>query len=97
MYQHSGVPGSVSIRFLHCPIEDFSVLENSSLISLIAEFQRVLNDEPMRNMYVHCMGGHGRTGTVMISLLAAVEGNDARSSTTVVAGMQVAEDAMDCD
>ena len=23
MYQHSGVPGSVSIRFLHCPIEDF--------------------------------------------------------------------------
>ena len=31
-------------------------------------------------MYVHCMGGHGRTGTVMISLLAAVEGNDARSS-----------------
>ena len=72
-----GAPGGTSIRFLHCPIGDFSVLEDMSLISIVAELQRLL-DNPRRKTYVHCMGGHGRTGTVMISLIAAVEGKDAR-------------------
>jgi len=25
-------------------------------------------------LYVHCMGGHGRTGTVVANLIAAVDG-----------------------
>ena len=70
---------SSSITFLHCPIDDFSVLNDTSLVSIIAELQRIITD-PGRILYVHCMGGHGRTGTVCISLLAAVEGRDVESA-----------------
>jgi hypothetical protein len=68
----SNMTSSRGIRFLHCPIPDFSVLSANSLLSLVAELQRVISEGHV--LYVHCYGGHGRTGTVMISLLAAVEG-----------------------
>ena len=64
------------VRFLHCPVPDFGVLSNDSLVALIAELQKELAEERNHMLYIHCMGGHGRTGTVVSNLISAVEGVD---------------------
>jgi hypothetical protein len=61
-----------NLRFLHCPVPDFGVLSGTSLVSFISELRRIM-EESESILYVHCMGGHGRTGTVMTSLIASVE------------------------
>ena len=64
-----GPPPPHELRFVHCPIPDFGVLEDESLQALVAELQRELADG--HTLYIHCMGGHGRTGTVVANLLMA--------------------------
>lgn len=61
-----------TIRFLHAPIPDFGVLSDASLLALITELKMLL--ERGETLYVHCMGGHGRTGTVLTNLISSVEG-----------------------
>ena len=57
------------IEVLRFPIQDFSVAENE------ADLLKFLNDEVVarlmrkRCVYVHCYGGHGRTGIVIASLM----------------------------
>ena len=67
------------IRFLHCPVPDFGVVSGSSLVALVSELRKTMN-ETGSVMYVHCMGGHGRTGTVMTALIASVEGLNAKDA-----------------
>uniref|UniRef100_A0A7S1NFZ0 Tyrosine specific protein phosphatases domain-containing protein n=1 Tax=Eutreptiella gymnastica TaxID=73025 RepID=A0A7S1NFZ0_9EUGL len=63
------------VRFMHCPIEDFGVLSDSSLMALVGELQKqILTGDHV--LYVHCMGGHGRTGTVLANLIMALDGVD---------------------
>ena len=59
------------IQFLHAPIPDFGVLPDASLLVLIAELRHLLSRG--ENLYVHCFGGHGRTGTVLANLIASVD------------------------
>ena len=62
------VPGPAS--FLHFPITDFDVPAQEELEALVLELKRrSLNGECI---FVHCRGGHGRTGTVVIPLIAAL-------------------------
>ena len=45
-------PATNNVTFLHCPIPDFSVLETQSLMSLVAELQRVLSEGRVRDLFI---------------------------------------------
>jgi hypothetical protein len=62
------------LRFLHCPMPDLGVASDECLRALVAELQRELSIG--HGLYVHCFGGHGRTGTVIVNLIMATEGVD---------------------
>ena len=54
--------------FLHFPVADFKPPEQQALESLVLGLKRrVVAGEVI---YIHCRGGHGRTGTVAIPLIA---------------------------
>ena len=63
-----------AVRFLHCPVPDFGVLHDASLLALVGELQKAMAGGHV--LYVHCMGGHGRTGTIVANLISAVDGVD---------------------
>jgi hypothetical protein len=54
-------------QFIHEPIDDMETVEDETIIALAEKIvERLLNGE---NIYLHCAGGHGRTGTVAIVTL----------------------------
>lgn len=55
-------------KFIHFPIKDMNITQDElGLIDLCEELKKlVLSGE---NIYIHCSGGHGRTGTVTALLL----------------------------
>ena len=68
-------PSSRTFKFLHAPIADFSIMDDNSLLGLIAEIQKYIEEDPENNvLYIHCYGGHGRTGTVLTNLIMAMNG-----------------------
>ena len=68
-------PPPFEIKFMHCPIPDLGIIQDNSLIALIAELQRILRENHGHNsIYIHCYGGHGRTGLVCVNLISAIEG-----------------------
>eukprot|EP00798_Chlamydomonas_sp_ICE-L_P003469 gene3469-13530_t len=55
------------IDFLHLPVIDGSVTTDSAMNRLAEDcIERVFNGE---NLYIHCWGGHGRTGTLVATML----------------------------
>ena len=60
------------LDLLHLPIIDGSVTSDHALSRLADDCcQRILNGE---RLYVHCWGGHGRTGTLVAVMLARLYG-----------------------
>jgi len=54
-------------HFIHEPIDDMETVKDETIIALAQKIvERLLNGE---NIYLHCAGGHGRTGTVAIVTL----------------------------
>ena len=54
-------------QFIHEPIDDMETVNDETVIALAQKIvERLLNGE---NVYLHCAGGHGRTGTVAIVTL----------------------------
>ena len=50
-------------------------MDDSSLLGLIAEIDKYISEDPENNVvYIHCYGGHGRTGTVLTNLIMSMEG-----------------------
>ena len=62
---------SSSLQFIHFPMNDHGAPpEVSSLVELVLDLRsRVLSGQVL---YLHCHGGHGRTGTVAIPLIASL-------------------------
>mmetsp|Transcript_45453 Transcript_45453/g.110527 ORF Transcript_45453/g.110527 Transcript_45453/m.110527 type:complete len:342 (-) Transcript_45453:3417-4442(-) len=59
------------IEFLHHPIEDLSVpQDSSSLHSLLLELLTAIIDD--RTIYIHCWGGRGRAGLTASCLLSLI-------------------------
>ena len=59
-----------ALDFVHFPVPDFEPPDQLSLEALVLELKRrVVAGEVI---YVHCRGGHGRTGTVVIPLIAGL-------------------------
>ena len=66
------------IDFLQLPIEDGGVATDHAMHRLAEDCcQRILNGE---RLYIHCWGGHGRTGTLVSILLGRLYGMDARAA-----------------
>jgi hypothetical protein len=67
----SGAAG-LGVEFLHCPIPDGGVTSDELLLEAVAVLVDRLTQG--RTVYVHCWGGHGRTGTLLAALLVKVWG-----------------------
>ena len=67
-----GPLAKVDAVFLHFGIADYDAARPAELEALVIELRRRLLDGEV--IYLHCRGGHGRTGTVAIPLLASVFG-----------------------
>lgn len=58
------------ITYMHFPIYDFDAVDSKDMLSLVHDIaERVHRGEVL---YIHCAGGHGRTGTVTINVLSAL-------------------------
>jgi len=71
------------INFLHCPIRDHGYLGDKNMWQFIEELIKILEVDH-RNIYIHCYGGHGRTGSVLLHLLQALFGIDKNSAMKVI-------------
>ncbi|KAL6046962.1 ADP-ribose glycohydrolase ARH3 [Balamuthia mandrillaris] len=59
-----------SVSFLHFPIQDGAVGEDEEVVQLVERLSRLIKEERNVPVYVHCWGGHGRTGTIIALLIA---------------------------
>jgi hypothetical protein len=59
-----------ALTFHHLPIADFHVVPAATITRLVVDIQRALLAGHV--VCVHCRGGHGRTGMVVVPLLCAV-------------------------
>jgi protein-tyrosine phosphatase len=59
---------NVQLNFLHYPIRDRDIGPDDGVTKLALEIISLLNQG--ETIYIHCVGGHGRTG-VMVSLILA--------------------------
>jgi hypothetical protein len=60
---------------------DFGVIEVDALRDLVDAIRRQLDAGPAE---IGCLGGHGRTGTLLAAIIAAVEGHDAGAAIRAV-------------
>jgi protein-tyrosine phosphatase len=72
-YRNRQYPAAVAVlaHFVHFPIRDFHVPVAEELESIVLELKLRLTQR-REVVFVHCRGGHGRTGTVVIPLVAAL-------------------------
>ena len=67
-----------TLTFLTCPIVDGGVAEDELVLHCCQEVAGLL--EQRHVVYVHCWGGHGRTGVVIAIVLGLVYGIDGASA-----------------
>jgi protein-tyrosine phosphatase len=69
---------SESFEVINIPIKDFSIpLDVKDFKNKLNQILFLLDDG--RSIYVHCWGGHGRTGTVLLSIKVLL-GHDIKKS-----------------
>ena len=56
-----------NIGFVHCPIVDCGIIDDAKVLQLAFMVARSLLHGDV--IYLHCWGGHGRTGTVVCLVL----------------------------
>lgn len=61
-----------NLSFVHCPIVDCDITDDTTVLNLC----RQLVDDISKGdvIYLHCWGGHGRTGTVVSIMLHLMYG-----------------------
>lgn len=90
----SGVKGLVgpakrfahNVDYLHFGIPDFAVKDVKRTKALLDELKARV--EAGHVLYIHCRSGHGRTGTIVVSLLAALYDDLARSDAYKLVGVR---------
>ena len=54
-------------RILYFPMKDFGVRTDSDTVQFVSYLAQLVRNGEV--LYIHCMGGHGRTGTISIQLM----------------------------
>eukprot|EP01128_Nolandella_sp_AFSM9_P010495 TRINITY_DN7268_c0_g1_i1.p1 TRINITY_DN7268_c0_g1~~TRINITY_DN7268_c0_g1_i1.p1 ORF type:complete len:245 (+),score=32.12 TRINITY_DN7268_c0_g1_i1:211-945(+) len=70
------------IYFVHFPVEDFSVNPDKEVLVLIDYLIQLIRRGEV--LYIHCFGGHGRTGTIVSLLLATLYGVSTKTATAAM-------------
>jgi len=73
--------GGREIRFLMCPMPDGGVGPDESLARHLSELLAEISER--RVLYIHCYGGHGRSGIVGCALLCLVYGYGAAEAVQI--------------
>eukprot|EP01089_Gocevia_fonbrunei_P000340 TRINITY_DN10360_c0_g1_i1.p1 TRINITY_DN10360_c0_g1~~TRINITY_DN10360_c0_g1_i1.p1 ORF type:complete len:202 (-),score=28.92 TRINITY_DN10360_c0_g1_i1:12-617(-) len=76
------------IKFIHFPIPDQQVGPDEEVEKLVNQIIQELNNGEV--IYMHCHGGHGRTGTIIALLLIKLYSVDAETA------LQVTSDTHKC-
>lgn len=63
---------SARLSFDHCPIIDCGVTDDSKVLALAQKLTKDISEGEV--IYLHCWGGHGRTGTVVCIMLYLLYG-----------------------
>ena len=64
---------------IHFKIDDFSIQSPDATNKIVQQLgQLVQNGEVL---YIHCLGGHGRTGTISIPLMTLLYGMEVEEAT----------------
>ena len=71
-----------SFYVIHTPVNDFSTPQDPE--SFRSSAKRIINLlKTGRNIYIHCMGGHGRTGMAILYLMVMIGENPIESTSLV--------------
>lgn len=62
----------VNLTFEHCPIVDCGVTDDAKVLDLSRKLVHCLSQG--EKIYLHCWGGHGRTGTIVSIMLHLMYG-----------------------
>lgn len=55
---------SIGVVMYHIPIKDNNTLPKEELQYIINKINEILEEKPNNIIYIHCKGGHGRTGLI---------------------------------
>lgn len=64
--------GKNFITYIHMPMDDQSIPNHADFLKNIIYLLQLLSD-PCKVVYIHCAGGHGRTGLYIACLLIAIK------------------------
>eukprot|EP01038_Epipyxis_sp_PR26KG_P009490 gene9490-12785_t len=71
-FKNCDIADEQDISFDHCPIEDCGITVDGRVLELCKKLVREISEGEI--MYIHCWGGHGRTGTVVSIMLHLMYG-----------------------
>lgn len=74
----SDIPDEEGFKFVHFPIRDCSISDDTGVLRLCKDLVNALSRGEI--MYIHCWGGHGRTGTVVCIMLHLMYGLSAEEA-----------------
>ena len=74
---------------VHAPVRDGGTAPDAELLALLEQLL-VLLELPANVLYVHCMGGHGRSGVVCACLLARLYALDAARALALTSALHAA-------
>jgi len=63
---------AVNVTFEHCPIKDCGIIADDIVFSLAKDLVKEIHDGEV--IYLHCWGGHGRTGVIVCLMLHLMYG-----------------------
>ncbi|CAM9515918.1 unnamed protein product, partial [Ectocarpus fasciculatus] len=89
--EHPGVVDPQNLDFVHFPIRDCSISDDAAVLKLSQSL--VARMDKGERLYLHCWGGHGRTGTVVCIMLHLMYGMSAKDA---MAYCQRAHDLRQC-
>eukprot|EP01084_Bolivina_argentea_P133659 235899_1 len=71
---------AIDEKLISLPIPDFEVLDNAKTIQYIDELIKIVFQTTTKKVYIHCYGGHGRSGVIGSLLLQAIYGMDSMTA-----------------
>lgn len=69
---------SSELNFVHFPIRDCGITDDAAVLKLCRQLVKAISEGEV--LYLHCWGGHGRTGTVVCIMLYLMYQLDAREA-----------------